>query len=161
MKFGKYIQTPVKNKFRIVIVPKPLVRWELSMIHLKITSKKKLFQNFIIIANFYQFGMLCNIVYLTTENKQIWKAFFNQSEGDNSQILLIMCQNVGCKKVFKYWKEKNPHNLWKIITNAFSILTWVSGTNWSNLSLFSLKKSKANNTVFIWRCNRLRWYKLR
>ena len=50
--------------------PKPIFRWELSMIHWKITSKKKLFQNFSITTNFDKFGVLCNFVYLTTENKQ-------------------------------------------------------------------------------------------
>ena len=42
MKFGKYIQNPVKT----VIVPKQLFRWKLPMTHFEITSKKKLFQNF-------------------------------------------------------------------------------------------------------------------
>ena len=42
------------------------------MIPLKKTSKKNLFLNFIAVANFDQFGMLCNFVYLTTENKQTW-----------------------------------------------------------------------------------------
>ena len=40
--------------------------------------------------------------------------------------------------------EKNPDNLWTFITNPFSILTWVTGTKWLNLSLFSLKKKKQN-----------------
>ena len=58
------------------------------MIHLKITSKKKRFQNFSIITNFDQFGVLCNVVYLTTENKQTRQTFFTQSEGENSQRCL-------------------------------------------------------------------------
>ena len=64
-------------------MPVPLARWESSMIHLKLTSKKKLLQNFRSIVNFDQFGMFCNFVYLTAENKQTWQALFTQSEGEN------------------------------------------------------------------------------
>ena len=71
--FGKYTQIPVQNKFGIAIEPKPLVKWEISMVHLKITNNK-IFQNFSI-AIFDQFGVLCNLVYLT-KNKQTWQAFF-------------------------------------------------------------------------------------
>ena len=71
--FGKYTQIPVQNKFGIAIEPKPLVKWEICMVHLKITNNK-IFQNFNI-AIFDQFGGLCNLVYLT-KNKQTWQAFF-------------------------------------------------------------------------------------
>ena len=71
--FGKYTQIPVQNKFGIAIEPKPLVKWEICMVHLKITNNK-IFQNFSI-AIFDQFGVLCNLVYLT-KNKQTWQAFF-------------------------------------------------------------------------------------
>ena len=46
-----------------------------------------------------------------------------RSEGENSQMPLIMCPNVGCKNVFKYRMEKNRDSLRKIITSLFSILT--------------------------------------
>ena len=72
--FGKYTQILVQNKFGIAIEPKPLVKWEICMVHLKITSNK-IFQTFSIIAIFDQFGVLCNLVYLT-KNKQTWQAFF-------------------------------------------------------------------------------------
>ena len=71
--FGKYTQILVQNKFGIAIEPKPLVKWEICMVHLKITNNK-IFQNFSI-AIFDQFGVLCNLVYLT-KNKQTWQAFF-------------------------------------------------------------------------------------
>ena len=71
--FGKYTQIPVQIKFGIAIEPKPLVKWEICMVHLKITNNK-IFQNFSI-AIFDQFGVLCNLVYLT-KNKQTWQAFF-------------------------------------------------------------------------------------
>ena len=65
-------------------MPKPLVK--LFIIHVKIISNKKL-QNFSIIANFDQFGILRNVV-VTTENKQTLQAFFIQSVGKNSQRCL-------------------------------------------------------------------------
>ena len=95
--FGKYTQIPVQNKFGIAIEPKPLVKWEICMVHLKITNNK-IFQNFSITI-FDQFGVLCNLVYLTKINKH-GRHFFEKSQ---------RCLNKGFGKVFRYRMEKKCH----------------------------------------------------
>ena len=49
----------------IAVAPNPLLRWDLPIIHLKITSKKKLFQNFSIFQEMLHFYLNSAILLIT------------------------------------------------------------------------------------------------